>query len=337
MKQEERINTFADEIWSWYARHRRSLPWRDMPIKNDTERAYRVLVSEIMLQQTQVSRVIIIFKRFLDQFPTVQDLAHSSNKDVIIAWKGMGYNSRALRLRDAARTIVDEYKGVFPKELSELLAIKGIGPYTASAIRNFAFNIPTPGIDTNIRRVIHRTFVGPESADGTFSTSDKKLLPLCDEILDMWIEAGHPGRDFFAALMDFGSLVQTKSSPKWDICPLTEKGIMKTTKKNFESRIMNIGKNQNGVTQNSKFNIQDSPKKEPGRMMGSRYIPNRIFRGRIVDALRENPKGLTLDSIGIEICIDWSKDQEEWLKSLITKLVHDQIIVSQGKRFVLAE
>ena len=317
------MQLFVSEIALWYARHKRSLPWRDMPIKNDTERAYRVLVSEIMLQQTQVSRVIIIFKRFLDQFQTLQDLANASNKDVIIAWKGMGYNSRALRLRDAARTIVDQYKGVFPKELSELLAIKGIGPYTASAIRNFAFNIPTPGIDTNIRRVLYRTFVGPESIDGTFSTSDKKLIPLCDEILDMWIEANHPARDFFAALMDFGSLVQTKSNPKWDICPLTEKGIMRATPKNFLKA--------------RSYKLEAKTSKEPGRMMGSRYVPNRIFRGRIVDALREHRTGLSLNSIGKEICIDWSKDQEEWLKSLMTKLVHDQIIDARGERFVLRE
>ena len=83
------MQLFVSEIALWYARHKRSLPWRDMPIKNDTERAYRVLVSEIMLQQTQVSRVIIIFKRFLDQFPTLQDLANASNKDVIIAWNGV--------------------------------------------------------------------------------------------------------------------------------------------------------------------------------------------------------------------------------------------------------
>jgi A/G-specific adenine glycosylase len=88
----------------------------------------------------------------------------------------MGYNSRALRLRDAVRTIVTDYDGVFPREMSELLQIKGIGPYTAAAIRNFAWNLPTPCIDTNIRRILHRTFYGPEETDGTWKIGDRILL-----------------------------------------------------------------------------------------------------------------------------------------------------------------
>ncbi len=344
MKTEERIDGFVTEIWSWYERHKRTLPWRDLAITDDTQRAYMVLVSEIMLQQTQVPRVIIIFKRFLTQFPTISDLARASNKEVILAWKGMGYNSRALRLRDAAKIIVDEYQGVFPKDMDQLLSIKGIGPYTAAAVRNFAFNLPTPCIDTNIRRILQRTFLGPDTGDQRSVIRDRELLRIADAVLKRAIASpfdssqGKPptplqadqrdvsgeGRSFnaanwHAALMDFGSLVQTKTKPKWDVCPLTEKGIMKVTPKNFpESR---------------KPKAESS--KEPGRMMGSKYIPNRIFRGRIVDALREHHEGLTIDEIGSHICIDWSDEYHAWLTGLLSGLTRDGMVRANGPRYVL--
>ncbi|UPA23007.1 hypothetical protein K8942_02225 [Candidatus Peribacteria bacterium] len=326
MNKEERIAGFVEEIWAWYMRHKRILPWRDLAIADDTQRAYMVLVSEIMLQQTQVPRVMIIFKRFLDEFPTVAALAQASNKEVILAWKGMGYNSRALRLRDAANIIIDEHQGIFPKEMDQLLSIKGIGPYTAAAIRNFAFNIPTPCIDTNIRRILHRTFVGPESDEGTWDMNDRALLKIAAEVLDHAVQtvpAGLKGAaDWHAALMDFGSLVQTKSNPKWDICPLTEKNLMKATPKNFpESRKLKA----------------KSSSKEPGRMMGATYIPNRIFRGRIVDALREHHQGLDFDLIGQEICTDWTDEHHLWLEQLLLKLKADGLIAVRKDRYVLGD
>ena len=318
--------------------HKRSLPWRDLVDRDDTERAYKILVSEIMLQQTQVSRVIGAYKRFLDPFPTISDLALASNKEVIIAWKGMGYNSRALRLRDAARTIVNEYAGVFPQEYNHLLAIKGIGPYTAAAIRNFAFNIATPCIDTNIRRILHRTFFGPEHADGTFEKSDRELLKVAEEVLTVAIHSqfspelveglnsqfSRPAADWHAALMDYGSMVQTKNNPKWDICPLTEKGIMKT----------------------KSFSLRPSPAhgggvggggREPGRFEGARYVPNRIFRGRIVDALREESGGLTLQKLGSTICNDWASLHQPWLVDILKKLERDQLIARKGSVFQLKD
>ena len=240
MQRKERIEIFVEELWTWFSTHKRSLPWRDLQSMGDTLRAYRILVSEVMLQQTQVPRVQITFKRFLEAFPTLRDLAQASNREVLIAWRGMGYNSRALRLRDAAKTISEDFDGVFPKSMEELQSIKGIGQYTAAAIRNFAFNLPTPCLDTNIRRVLHRTFVGPENPDGTWKKDDRYLLGLAEEIL----EKAHSQRttknqkrktknlsaDWHAALMDFGSLVQTKKNPRWDICPLTKKGICKASR-----------------------------------------------------------------------------------------------------------
>ncbi len=331
MNKKERIEGFVQEIWAWYSRHKRALPWRDLKDTDDTERAYKILVSEVMLQQTQVSRVIIIFRQFLETFPTIQDLAKATNKEVIVAWKGMGYNSRALRLRDAARTIVDQYAGIFPQKYDQLLAIKGIGPYTAAAIRNFAFNIPTPCIDTNIRRILHRTFFGPENADGSFEKSDKELMKTAKEVLHVAIHSQfsilnsqfrHGSADWHAALMDFGSLIQTKNNPKWDICPLTAKGIMKTTSKNF--------------FRHTTFDIRHT-RPEPGRMEGSKYVPNRIFRGRIVDQLREESTGLTLEKIGSNICNDWGRTHQQWLKKILEKLERDEIIAKKGAVFLLKE
>jgi A/G-specific adenine glycosylase len=326
MNQSERIHGFSEAIWEWYGAHKRMLPWRDMKIDSDTQRAYRVMVSEVMLQQTQVSRVIIVFRDFLERFNKLEDLAQASNSDVIMAWRGMGYNSRALRLRDAARSIVKGHDGIFPREMNELLSIKGLGPYTAAAIRNFAFTIPTPCIDTNIRRILHRTFVGPENADGTWEMSDKELLKIAQEILTaavMVSPSNHDTANWHAALMDYGSFVQTKNNPKWSQCILTERGLMKTTPRNWIAPVRGAAK--------------EKLKREPGRMVGSMYIPNRIFRGKIVEALRDSSAGLSEVDIGRQICIDWQKNLEPWLKSLINKLIQEEIIARKGKMFVLAE
>src|SRR3989344_7568651 len=102
MQHAERIELFCETIWEWYARHKRELPWRDLSDSDPTARAYKILVSEVMLQQTQVIRVKIVFRDFLEKFPKIADVSSASNRDVLLAWRGMGYNSRALRLRDAA-------------------------------------------------------------------------------------------------------------------------------------------------------------------------------------------------------------------------------------------
>ncbi len=341
MKRSERITGFTEAIWEWYARHKRSLPWRDLPIPDDNERAYRILVSEVMLQQTQVSRVQTVFKLFLEKFGSMEELASANNRDVLLAWRGMGYNSRALRLRDAVRTIVKEHDGVFPREMPALLQIKGIGPYTAAAIRNFAWNIPTPCIDTNIRRILHRTFIGPEEADGTWKVSDRELLLLAQEVLDVAIdhqslmrnakcemqnEFSRTTANWHAALMDFGSLVQTKNNPKWDLCPLTARRLMRTTPNVF----VRLERDIRRKTQDVRIS------KEPGRFVGSRFIPNRIFRGRIIEALRDAPQGMKFNEIGSQICIDWNeKEHKEWLMQLINKLIQEGMMLQKKNVFVL--
>ncbi|MEK7137485.1 MAG: hypothetical protein AAB853_04340 [Patescibacteria group bacterium] len=116
MKRSDQIHAFVQEIWRWYAVHKRDLPWRDLVLLNENERAYRILVSEVMLQQTQVRRVKIMFKEFLERFPRMRDLAAAGSREALVAWRGMGYNSRVLRLRDAAKTICERFEGKFPRQ-----------------------------------------------------------------------------------------------------------------------------------------------------------------------------------------------------------------------------
>jgi hypothetical protein len=123
--------------------------------------------------------------------------------------------------------------------------------------------------------------------------------------------------------------VQTKRRPKWNICPLTEKGIMKTNKKNFESRILNQ------ASRNSTFHIPHS-KKEPGRIIAGKYVPNRIIRGRVVELLRDSKTPLTLESIGREVCIDWSPEEHrDWLEKIVAKLIKDALLSRRGSTYML--
>lgn len=184
------IHRFKKMVWDFYKIHgRNSLPWRK------TKDPYKILVSEIMLQQTQVDRVIPKYKAFIQKFPTIKALAQSSNKEVMSLWKGLGYNNRALRLKQTAEIIEKEYKGTFPKEYSLLIDLPGVGPATAGDILAFAWNIPKPIIETNLRSVyIHYFF--PKKKKVT----DKEILALVEETLD----TENP-REWYWALMDYGS------------------------------------------------------------------------------------------------------------------------------------
>lgn len=189
-----KYTVFKKTVWSYYKKHGRNLPWRD------TRDPYKILVSEIMLQQTQVERVIPKYNSFIKKFPTVKKLADASLKDVLKEWQGLGYNRRGLYLKKAAEETVKNFNGKLPKDYQPLLSLPGIGPATAGDILAFAYNIPIPVIETNIRTVFLHHFFNDASCK---QIHDKEILPIVEKTLDK----KNP-RDWYWALLDYGSYLK---------------------------------------------------------------------------------------------------------------------------------
>jgi A/G-specific adenine glycosylase len=182
-------------VWDYYTLHARDdLPWRN------THDPYHILVSEIMLQQTQVVRVIEKYHQFLEKFPTVSALAEAPLREVLIVWQGLGYNRRAKMLHSAAQVIVREHKGRVPRDYDTLRSLPGIGPYTAGAVSAFAYNIPIPIVETNIRTVLFYHLFGMRG-----EVTDVELLRVSDLLLDRT----RP-RDWYYALMDYGAHLKSQ-------------------------------------------------------------------------------------------------------------------------------
>lgn len=199
----------AANLLAWYDRNARVLPWRAPPGAGPTP-AYRVWLSEIMLQQTVVTTVKPYFAKFLELWPTVHDLAAAPREDVLAAWAGLGYYARARNLHKCAGVVANDLGGRFPETRDELLALPGIGPYTAGAIAAIAFNQPEAAVDGNVERVMSRRY--------------KIETPLPDAKVEIkarteaMIPVKRPG-DFAQALMDLGATVCTPRSPNCLICP----------------------------------------------------------------------------------------------------------------------
>ena len=198
---------FQQRLLRWYARNRRDLPWRK------TSEPYKILVSEVMLQQTQVDRVIPKYKEFLKKYPSIEELASASVHDVKATWRPLGYNIRPIRLHAIAQEAVSRHRGKIPDSLEELQALKGIGRYTAGAVMSFAFRKDAPILDTNVMRLLHRVFLGPASPER--SRGVKRLWDLSAALIPKG-----KGYDFNQALMDFGALVCTARKPACPICPM---------------------------------------------------------------------------------------------------------------------
>ena len=191
----------------WYKKNKRSLPWRL------THNPYRILLSEIMLQQTQVARVEQIYPRFLQTFPSLKNLAQSAPSKAIRAWRGMGYNRRALRLRDLALKVVSELNGKLPQSTEELQSLPGIGGYTAHAVSCFAFGQQVPVVDVNVRRVLSRIFWRMKKVSE--ARTDSEIWKFAATLLPR-------GRayDWNQALMEFGATICTKLKPNCSACPI---------------------------------------------------------------------------------------------------------------------
>jgi A/G-specific adenine glycosylase len=219
------IRTFRKKIYGYYDSQGRSLPWR----KNLNP--YRVLVSEIMLQQTQVERVIEKYKEFLAAFPDFETLAHAPLPKLLKIWQGMGYNRRALALKALAQKVVDEHRGRLPREPEKLISLPGIGLYTAGAVMAFVFNKPVVFMDTNIRRVyIHEFFQDRENIH------DDELLPFVEQTLDML----NP-RKWYNALMDYGAMLKQKhANPNRKSAHYTRQSPFENSNRQVRGRILKI-------------------------------------------------------------------------------------------------
>jgi A/G-specific adenine glycosylase len=204
------MNTrLSSRLLAWYRLHKRILPWRGHPS------AYAVWVSEIMLQQTRVETVIPYFEKWMRLFPTIRALANASEHEVLNAWEGLGYYSRARNLHKAARIVAEEYNGKIPRDLDELRRLPGIGRYTLGAIASIAFGLDTSALDGNIKRVYARIFDVSEPVDTP--AGEKILWQLADENLPK----GHAG-DYNQALMDLGATICVPKNPRCLICPVME-------------------------------------------------------------------------------------------------------------------
>jgi A/G-specific adenine glycosylase len=198
---------FRHRLLAWYRRHGRDLPWRR------TDDPYHILVSEVMLQQTQVERVLPKYHEWLGRFPTLQALADAPAEDVVRAWYPLGYNIRPRRLHSIARESVERFGGRLPDDGETLRSFKGIGDYTAGAVLSFAFRKRAAIVDTNVARVLFRVFVG--TGDPKSHAMKRQLWATSEAVL--------PHKhvfDFKQALMDFGATVCVARRPKCLVCPM---------------------------------------------------------------------------------------------------------------------
>lgn len=201
----EKIKLSSD-LLTWYFKNQRQLPWRE------NHDPYRIWLSEVMLQQTQVATVIDYFNRFITAFPTIFDLANASEDEVFKLWEGLGYYSRARNLMRCARTLVSDYHGEFPNDLKTALKLPGIGPYTAGAILSIAYNAKVPAVDGNVMRVMSRLYG---------FTEDISLAPTRTLIEGVVLELlPEDRRHFNQALMELGATVCTPKQTKCDLCPV---------------------------------------------------------------------------------------------------------------------
>jgi A/G-specific adenine glycosylase len=252
-----------------------------------------------MLQQTQVSRVLGHYPRFLRRFPTMRSLARARQRDVVLAWQGMGYNNRAVRLHALASALVERNMRI-PSNAESLLELPGIGKYTAHAILSSVHGLPVPVVDVNIRRLLSRVFWRmPSTAD---MRSEAEIWRTAVRIL--------PRRGVYEwnqALMDIGATICTGRHPSCSLCPLG--GICASRKRMTRA-------------------TRKTRKAEPG-LHG---VPDRIYRGRIVEVLRRTEAGFPLEALGREIHPGFSPPDAPWLESLLGGLERDGLIRIMQRR-----
>lgn len=336
------LQLFHTLIFSWFQKNGRVLPWREKIQENKKKLPkakavvslrdqtlvsyfvnlwrrdpYRVAVSELMLQQTQVDRVLPKFEEFISKWPTAKDLAEAKLSEVLIAWQGLGYNRRARFLHEMAQAVTTKHKGKFPEEEELLRTLPGIGEYTARAILTFAYGKDVGVIDTNIQRIYARVFFGVEQ----YEISAKAGIPRKEFIrtVDESVPKGK-GDPWNQALMDFGALACTARAPKCPECPIQE-----VCNANLNA------KKEGYITYADKLTVELSKQKRNAAQSKPKqkfHETDRYFRGRIVDTLREGPAHMEDLWKHIEKNHGLS-DKKRW-GMIVEQLVIDKLIVIRG-------
>jgi A/G-specific adenine glycosylase len=286
------FDLFQVKLLEWFEANARDLPWRR------TRDPYAILVSEVMLQQTQVDRVLPYYARFLERFPTVQVLAAASTAEVIRIWSGLGYNRRAVNLQRAAIVIVNELNGRFPDDPVELKKLPGIGSYTSGAIAAFAYERDVAFLDTNMRRVISRVVFGSELVP------ESEAIAVANSLIP-------PGKGWTwnQALIEFGALQCTARRPACIVCPLRETCAAFPTMQAALRR-------KSSQTRKTPVPFENT----------SRY-----YRGRIVETLRGLPEhdqaGIALTELGAIVQEGFAQENIPWLRGIVEGLQRDGLAV----------
>ncbi len=283
------IEFIQKELTDWFSKNQRPLPWRK------TYDPYQVWISEIMLQQTQVTTVLPYFQRWMKKLPTIESVASAKEDMVLKLWEGLGYYSRARNLQKAAKQIVEKHKGKFPDDPKEILALPGIGKYTAGAIASIAFNKPEPIVDGNVIRVVARLM----------NYNKNTRLPENIKHFWNWMKKSVPkqAREFNQGMMELGALICSPKNPKCDKCPLKSKCI--SHQKGTMDSLPNRGEKQKKVSikvaiaiieNEGKIFIQKRPSK--GLMGGLWEFPGgKVEKETLRNALKREIK----EEVGIEI------------------------------------
>ncbi len=290
-----------EAVARWYRANARDLPWRR------TRDPYAVLVSEVMLQQTQVERVVPRYLAFLDEFPTLGSLAEAAPSSVIRLWAGMGYNSRAVRLHRLAREVVERYGGKLPETVDELRRLPGVGPYTAAAVVCFAYGADEPVLDTNIYRVLSRVTHGAQAPPRS------ALHPLAADLLPRG--GATSASEWHQGLMDIGATICTAARPRCMLCPLRELCAA--------APLLQAGSDR----RLAEASVPYSPRQS--KFEGS----VRYYRGRIVDFLRERPDdagGALVEELAL-----LAGDAPVGVDELLAALERDGLVVREGARIRL--
>lgn len=289
----EQRRAFRTAVLRFYRRHKRDLPWRR------TRDPYRILVSEVMLQQTQAARVITAYERFLARFPTLRSLARARSADVVRVWLGLGYNVRAVRLWRCAREVVAAHRGVLPRDPAQLRRLPGIGDYTASAVAAIAFGAALTVVDVNVRRVLARVFTGRDQIG-------KAHL---DEIARAAMPASSAG-EWAQALMDLGSM-HCRAQPHCTQCPVRH-ACMYPNARQAAARRPTAG--------------------APRVFRTARFVGStRYYRGRVVHALSTQGT-FSMRALGRKVKDGFALSDLPWLRELLHGLERDGLVRVQRGR-----